>query len=117
MFSIFFTIVFIAELIVVHWLISQITRARKVVAAVNLKVLDSRFVIREKCYRTRLILNKLILTLSGLPEKVCEKKKLIDKILSMKILPLILFVLERIGPANIFKFINFILVARQFLKR
>jgi len=117
MFIIFFTIVFIAEVIVAHWIIARICSARKAVSCMNSRVMDSQFVIREKCYRLRLALNKLLLALEGVPEKVCEKKTFIDKILSMKFLPLILFILERIGFSNILKLINFIFMAKSLLKR
>ena len=116
MFILFFTIVFIAELIILAQLISLINNARRVVCNANKKVLDSQFVIREKCYKTRLYINKLLIALDGIAEKATKKKNFLKKLFSREIIPIIITIISKIGFNNIVNTINTFITIKGFLK-
>lgn len=116
MFIVFFTIVFIAELIILAQLICIINNARRVVCNANKKVLDYQFIIREKCYKARLYINKLLLALEGVSEKVTKKQKLLNKLFSWEIIPILITIISQIGFNNIVNTINTFITIKGFLK-
>ena len=116
MFIVFFTIVFIAELIILAQLIALINSARRVVCETNKKVTDYKFVIREKCYKTRLSINKLLIALNGVSEKVTKKQNLLKKLFSWQIVPIIITVISQIGFNNIISTVNTFITFKNLLK-
>lgn len=116
MFIVFFTIVFIAELIILAQLIALINNARRVICETNKKVIGYQFVIREKCYKTRLSINKLLIALNGVSQKVTKKQNLLKKLFSRQIVPIIITVISQIGFSNIINAINTFVTFKSLLK-
>lgn len=116
MYIVFFTIVFIAELIILAQIISSINNARRIICETNKKVSDYQFFIREKCYKSRLFINKILIALDGISDKVTEKQNSIKKLFSWEIIPIILTIISKIGPSNIVNAINTFITIKGFLK-
>ena len=75
MFTIFFTIIFIAELIVAGWLISLILRLDKAVCSLNEKITDSRTLVKKSLLQFSLLVNNALVAVAKLKVKLEEKKK------------------------------------------
>jgi hypothetical protein len=74
MLVLFFTIIFLAELIVAGWLIAQITKARKFVCEVNEQVTTVQPLIKENIEKAHEILSKTLVSLEAFMKFLAEKQ-------------------------------------------
>ena len=100
MIGIFFTTIFIAELIIASWIISKIIAFNKLVCETNKQIIDFQAKIPETFNNTRILINTFLLKLNGFRQFVSKKKDECTKVLT---------------PNNYIKFISFFL--NQELKK
>lgn len=94
MIGLFFTTIFIAELIIAGWIISKFIAFNKLVCETNKQVLDFKTKIPEIFNNTRISINSFLLKLNNIDQFVNKKKEECTKILT---------------PNNYIKFISFFL--------
>ncbi len=94
MLTIFFTITFIAELIIAGWIISVILKLDKIVCTTNQQVTDYRPILQENLTKTKAGVNKTLTALTKfvtfINEKKCECKDAFEKNIITSILCIIL---------------------------
>lgn len=117
MMTLFFTIIFIAELIITFWIISGITTGIKWAKALNQNILEYRMVIINDLIEIKDKLktaNSNIGTFSGMVEK---KRTDIVQIFSKDIITKLCFFLLNTNIKSVLTFIDIILSVRKFLKK
>ncbi len=94
MLTLFFTITFIAELIVAGWVISWILRFDKIICQTNLQVTQQRVELVSKMNCAKTSINKTLTALNNfvtfINDKKCECKKAFETNIITSILCLIL---------------------------
>ena len=91
MFTLFFTIIFLAELIITGWLIWAILKLDSYVCALNEQILESHIPIKKTFLNLNLFINRILLSVTNIKLKLEEKKKNYLNTILKSILVTILF--------------------------
>lgn len=117
MLTIFFTIIFIAELIIAFWVISLIQKCNRLVCEANKKVTNCRVVIKRKICDIRISINSALLAMNNFSEFVNKKKDDLNDILSKNLFTTVLLMILNPGGKKIFALINFFLSVKKFIQK
>lgn len=116
MITIFFTIVFIAELIITGWLISIILKADRMVCEANEKVLNLQPAIKEQIQGFKIAVNTVLLGVDFFASFLEKKKEECLNICSKNLITTILFFVLNNAGRKVLGFIDLFLALRKFLK-
>ena len=91
MFTIFFTVIFISELIIASWIISTLKKWDKAVCALNEKIIETRTPIRKSLLNLSLYVNKASVFVAKIKLKLEQQKKNYIYSISKSIIVTVLF--------------------------
>ena len=117
MLSLFFTIIFIAEVIIALQLICLIRKADKVIVALNSQVSEYSPKIKNAILDVRIIINKALLGVYNLAEIIDRQKNKAKKSIIKNILTTLLFFMLSSNGKQIFTTIDLIFTALEFLDK
>lgn len=116
MLTIFFTIIFIAELIIAFWVISLIQKCNRLVCEVNKKVINCRPAIKSKICDIRISINSALLAMNNFSEFVNKKKDDLNEILSKNLFTTVLLMVLNPAGKKIFALIDLFLSVKKFVQ-
>ena len=117
MLTIFFTIIFIAELIIAGWIISAILKADKCVCEVNQKVLDFQPVLKEQINQFQIAVNTVLLWVDYFAAFVTKKKEECISVCSKNIITTVLYLFLNTGGKRVFAFADLLISLIKFIKK
>ena len=117
MLTVFFTIIFISEVIIASWLISYLRKFDKIVCETNDKVSFIQPVIKEKIELSRKVITLVMTSYEYFVEFVAKKKKQYTTSLTKNIITALLIMVLRIPGKNILQVIDFVLMVKNILKK
>ncbi|MBQ8669231.1 hypothetical protein IJ472_05590 [bacterium] len=115
MLVLFFTIIFLAELIVAGWVISKIMSARKYVCELNQQVTDIQPVIKENIDKTHEGLTKTLNSLRTFINFLAEKKGQCSNLMKRNILSTTVAVILKLPFKEILSALEVILKVKKIL--
>lgn len=113
MLTLFFIIIFLAELIITSWIVSGLRKADAIVCEMNLQVTKSREELKEKLNKTKAVINLAKLSLDYLITFVKEKKTNFEHFFKKNLLTTILFLILRIPEKKITRYIDIFVILKQ----
>ena len=116
MLYIIFLIVFLAELIIMEWVVSKIIKCEKVVTETNNKITACRPIIKEKIKKAHSCLNTLTCCLKSFVTFVAEKKGQCKDLICKNILSTILCTITKIPFKHIITGLEIFLKIKNILK-
>jgi len=116
MLVLFFTIIFIAELIVTTWLISLIINLDKTVCELNQKVLTIQPEIKDNIQITKNIISQILSGLDCFTKFISTKREDCKNALKQNLLSTIAGFILRIPVKKIIALINIVLTIKKFIK-
>ena len=109
MLVLFFTIIFIAELIITSWVVAQLIKADKIVCNINANITKNRDYIKNKLQITKKTINIIHSSIEYFNLYVEDKKSKFQNIIDKKDLLVTLFIsLSQIPYKKIWTIINII---------
>ncbi len=117
MLVIFFTIVFLAELIIASWIIGKINNARKLVAEYNQQVTNLQPVIKSGIISTRENITKTLNSLNSFVRFLAEKKCQCTGLIERNILSTFLAFITKLPYKQILSILEILLTLKKFLKK
>ena len=117
MLVLFFTIIFLAELIVASWLITQITKARKLVCEVNQQVIDVKPLIKENMEKAHEILSKTLASLEEFMKFLAEKKGELGTLMNRNIFSTAVAIILKLPFKEILALLEVIIKVKKILKK
>ncbi len=117
MMTIFFTIIFIAELIITFWIISQINRGIKWAQETNKTILESKNTINSTLSELQNEINSVRLNIEKFSGMVEKKKEDFIQIFSKDLITNLGFLVLNTNVKSMLTFIDVILTIRKFLKK
>lgn len=117
MLTIFFTIIFIAELIIAGWIISAILKVDKCVCEVNQKVLDVQPVLKKQINQFQITVNTVLLGVDYFAAFVTRKKEECVSVCSRNIITTVLYLFLSTGGKRVFAFADLIISLVKFIKK
>lgn len=115
MLVLFFTIIFIAELIITSWVISQLIKADKAVCEANVKVTKYRPYIKKQIQIIKTANNIIYSSIDYFNLYVEDKKTKIQNIINKDILTTILVTISKIPYKKIWTIINIVTSINKLL--
>lgn len=116
MLVLFFTIIFIAELIVAGWIVSHIISFNKTICETNQKVLELQPQIITEIRKARITLCKLLKDLDCFVTFVAEKQDNCKLALKQNLLSSVAAFILKIPMKKIITVINVITAIKKFIK-
>lgn len=117
MLTIFFTIIFIAELIVASRIISFIADADKAVCTINQKVLEFQPVMQTNIRKAKSVISLILSSLDYFVTFIAEKKDDCTNALKKNILTSVLFLVLKIPGKRIFTIVDILLTLKNLVKQ
>lgn len=108
MLVLFFTIIFIAELIITSWVISQLIKADKAVCEANIKVTKYRPYIKNKLQIIKTANNIIYSSIDYFNLYVEDKKSKIQSIINKDLLTTLIVTFSKVPYKKIWTIINII---------
>lgn len=116
MFTLFFTIIFIAEVIIAIWLILFIHKLNKKICRANNSILELQPILKDKVCKLKITINTVYLGIDYFAEFITRKKEQCSTALSNNIVVLILFLLLNTSGKRILAFIDLFMAFKKFIK-
>lgn len=117
MLEIFFTIIFLAELIVAGWLIAQISKARKLVCEVNQQVLDIQPLIKTNIEKAHDMLSKTLASLEAFMRFLAEKKGQFGTLMNRNIFSTAVAVVLKLPFKEILSLLEVVIKVKKILRK
>ena len=115
MLVLFFTIIFLAELIVASWLISQINKTRKLVCEVNQQVTAVQPVIKENIEKAHNMLSKTLVSLETFINFLAEKRGKLGTLMNRNIFSTAVAVILQLPFKEILSLLEVIIKVKKVL--
>lgn len=116
MLTIFFTIIFIAELIIACWVISVIQKLDRKVCEMNQKVLDFQPVLKERICKFQIAVNTVLLGIDYFAQFITKKKDECLNYLSKNIITAILFLVLNTSGKKVLTFVDLFFSFKKFMQ-
>lgn len=116
MLTLFFTITFLAELIVAHWIISKITRFNKRINTVNEQMLKYQPILRRNIQKIHNKLTKSLDSLNCFVKFIADKKHECKELCSKNIITSIVCLIAKLPYKQIFSALEVILAIKKILR-
>ena len=116
MLNLFFTIVFIAEVIIALQLVSLINRADKAVLALNSKVIEYSPKVKNAIIDVRILINKALLGVYNLAQIIEKHKTKVKKSIVKNIFTTILFLMLSSNGKQILTTVDLVFTAVEFIE-
>lgn len=117
MLTLFFTIIFIAELIIAFWIISIILKCDKAVLDANQKVIALRPVIKSRINDVKMLINTAFLGIDYFAQFIEKKKNAVINALSKNIIIAVLFIVLNTGGKKALTFLDWTLSFVKFMDK
>ena len=117
MLVLFFTIIFLAELIIASWVISKINNARKLISEYNQQVVELQPVITLGITKARTNITKTLTTLNAFVNFLTEKKGQCSCIVGKNIFSTFLSVITKLPYKQILSFLEVLIAIKKFLRK
>ena len=115
MLILFFTIIFLAELIVAGWIIAQITKARKLVCDANQQVLETQPLIKENIEKAHETLAKTLKSLEAFSNFLAEKQGELGTLLNRNIFATTIAIALKLPLKDILSLLEVIIKVKKIL--
>lgn len=116
MLTLFFTIIFLAELIVANWIISKIVKFDNKVKETNIQILEIQPILRKYIRSTHYKLTKALNSLNCFVTFVADKKHQCKELCSKNIITSIVCLIVRLPYKQIFSALEVILTIKKILR-
>lgn len=116
MLNLFFTIVFIAEIILAHWIISKLIKLDNCVKNFNSQVLEYQPTLKTNLQNARCSVNKAMLVLANIVTFINAKQSQCKTLFSKNILSVIGCSVLKIPFKQMFSVLDTILTLKKLLK-
>ncbi len=116
MLTLFFTIIFIAELIVAGWIISGIIKLDKIVLSKNQEVLNFQPILKDQLQKTKSIIDIAGLSLDYFVTFIAEQKENCVILIKKNIIASILFLILKIPGKQIFTIVDLIFAVKKIFQ-
>lgn len=113
MLTLFFIIIFIAELIITSWIVSIIRIADQKVCQANQQVTESRKKLKERLYKIKAIINIANLSIDYIITYIKETKTSFEQILNKDIITTLILLILKIPENKISKCINIFMIIKN----
>lgn len=117
MLTIFFTIVFIAEIIITVWVIKLICKIDSDIQRLNCRVLVLNPIIENVFCKTRISINSVLLGVNKLEQTLVLKKEKFIENITDNTFSTVLLILTRISGCKIFSFIELFKTFYKLMKK
>ena len=117
MLILFFTIIFLAELIIASWIITQITKARRFVCEVNQQVTDIQPLIKENIDIAHEKLSKTLASLEAFMKFLAEKQGELGTLMNRNIFSTAVAVVLKLPFKEILSLLEVIIKVKRILKK
>lgn len=115
--TIFFTIIFIAELIIASWLISLMNKCTKWANTQNAYITSNQKILQEQIQKIYTITKTIHTNLDSFSNTIEKKREDIIQIFSKNTLTTIGYILLNTNIKSVITFIDLILTIKKFLKK
>lgn len=116
MLYIFFLIVFLAELIVMEWIVSKIIRLEKRVIETNQKVINYRPILKERIQKATSLLSGAAICLKSFVTFIAEKRGQCRDLLCKNLMSSLLCMITKIPFKQILTGLEIFLSIKKLLK-
>lgn len=116
MLTIFFTIIFIAELIITIWVVTYIRKLDMKVTQINQNVIDFQPVLKDSVCKFKIAVNTVLFGVDYFAEFVAEKKEQCVNALSHNLIVMVLFLILNTGGKRILALIDLFMAFNKFIK-
>lgn len=117
MLYLFFTIIFLAELIVASWIIAQITKARRLVCEVNQQVSDIQPLIKTNIEKAHEMLSKTLASLEAFMKFLAEKQGELGTLVNRNIFSTAVAVVLKLPFKEILSLLEVIIKVKKILRK
>ena len=115
MLYLFFTIIFLAELIVAGWIIAQITKARRLVCEVNQQVIDIQTLIKTNIEKAHETLAKTLESLEAFMKFLAEKQGELGTLMNRNIFSATIAIVLKLPFKEILSLLEVIIKVKKIL--
>lgn len=115
--TIFFTIIFIAELIIAFWLISLMNKCKKWVIKQNSFILENKELLQDRIIEVRTSIKTIKTNLNNFSGAIEKKKEDFVQVFSKDTITTIGYLLLNTNLKSIITFIELILTLKKLLKK
>lgn len=116
MLTIFFTIIFISELVITVWIISLIRKFNKEICITNQKVLDIKPELETQLQQVKLAVNTVLQKINSTSEGILEKEHTITNFLANEFVIGTLFFLLKSNGKGLLAIISLLSPLKKLLK-
>lgn len=117
MLTIFFTIIFIAELIIAGWIISALQKADKYVCEINQKVINIQPVLKRQINQFQITVNTILLGVDYFAAFLTKKKDECVNVCSKNIITTVIYLFLNTGGKRVFAFVDLLIALVKFIKK
>lgn len=117
MLVLFFTVIFLAELIVAGWIISKINDARAFVGEINQQVLEFQPTVKTNIDKAHELLSKTLDTLNLFTKFLSEKRGVLGSLVNRNIFSTVIAVALKLPFKDILALLEVAIKLRKLLKR
>lgn len=117
MLTIFFTIIFIAELIIAGWIISILQKTDKYVCEINEKVVNIQPVLKKQINQFQIVINTILLGIDSFAVFLTKKKDECVNVCSKNIITTVVYLFLNTGAKRIFVFVDLLISLVKFIKK
>lgn len=116
MLVLFFTIIFLAELIITGWIISQINKARAFVGEINQEVLNIQPLLKENIEKAHKMLSELLDSLNSFTKFLSEKQGELGALVNRNIFSTVVAVVLKLPFKEILSLLEVVIKIKRILK-
>lgn len=117
MLVLFFTVIFLAELIVAGWVISKINKARIFVGEINQQILEIQPMIKTNLSRAHEVLSKALESLNSFTKFLAEKRGALGTLVNRNIFSTAIAVALKLPLKEILSLLEVVIKLRKLLKK